>query len=183
MKFNTRYRPELLAFRGITRPHLSCVWLDAEKQRLVATNGHAIVALPCTAEDGDKTGALTPATLRAARARSIRGEAKVKARTKLADTGESIHHRPQVAYPAWTTVIDPGFKRGDAGTVTFGVNPMLLMAIAQASGASMIGNGPLLSLTVKIPEKGKDMIDPILVRLEYGSNAEQAICMPARVDK
>jgi len=55
------------------RPYLNQPWLDVEKQRLLATDGHVLAIIPIKADEldaEDTSGPLTMAAIKAARAKS-----------------------------------------------------------------------------------------------------------------
>lgn len=178
MKFKAKLRPEDIASTDETRRHLTNVWFDKEKSKLVATNGHMIITVPCEAEACDSTGPVPTAALKSARKRKDKKNyARVRLSKRLADDGRALHRRDQgVTYPPYETVF-PSFKKGDKGTVTFGVNPHYLVALLRAAG----GDGtysPLLEITVNVT---KEMLDPIRVVAAYGDRDCEMVVMPGRV--
>ena len=177
MKFDRKYKPDRVASSDYTRTHLTGVYLDVDAKRMVATNGHALIAVPCTPEPGDHEGVLTKETLSDARRDK---KPRVRAKKKLVDTGRAIHRRPQVTFPSWKQVMS-GLKKDGATVVTFGVNPRLLMDIATAAGQSGFRMG--LALTFAVPEAGKEMLDMILVKSAWVGEEFEACVMPMRVGK
>jgi hypothetical protein len=179
MKFNPRLRPEEIASVDVTRRHLCNTWFDKNAGRLVATNGHMIIAVPCEAEPGDTTGPVPKDAIVSARRRKDKeGKSRIRLAKRLADDGKALHRREQnVQYPPWETVIRPGFKQGDKGTVTFAVNPHYLVALARASGGAG-GYSPSVKITVKVTS---EMLDAIIVSASNGDQAVEAIVMPGRM--
>lgn len=177
MKFKANLRPEEIASKDITRTHLTNVWFDKDKKKLVATNGHMIITVPCEPGEGDVTGPVPSEAIKNARRRKLKdGTARVRLGKKLADDGKSLHRREQgVIYPPYETVF-PKFKRGDKGTITFGVNPHYLVALMRAAGST--SRSGLVALTLNITPP---MIDPIRVVAEYGDRECEMVVMPGRV--
>lgn len=178
MKFKAKLRPEDIASTDETRRHLTNVWFDKDKSKLVATNGHMIITVPCWTEPSDVTGPVPSAALKSARKRKDKTNiARVRLGKRLADDGKALHRRDQgTTYPPYETIF-PSFKKGDKGTVTFGVNPHYLVALLRASG----GDGtysPLLEITVNVTPT---MLDPIRVVAAYGDRECEMVVMPGRV--
>jgi hypothetical protein len=173
VKFKAELRPELCASTDMTHPRLEHVYFDKDGARLVATNGHMIISVPCEPEAGDVTGLVPCRALKAARKRRQKGEGRLRLGKKLTDDGNELHRRRDGQFPPYKQVM-PTFKRGDMGTVTFGINPLLLVALARAAGNE--SSHPLVTLTLKITD---EMLDIILVD-PRGSKGVEAAVMPAR---
>ena len=179
MKFDAKLRPEDIASTDETRRHLVNAWFDKATSKLVATNGHMLITVPCEAEAGDVTGPVPTDALKSARRRKDfkTGKGRIRLGKKLADDGKALHRREQnVTYPQYKDVF-PKFKKGDKGTVTFGVNPHCLVALMKAAG----GDGtysPLIEITLNVTPT---MLDPIRVVAAYGNHLAEMLVMPGRV--
>lgn len=180
MKFKANLRPEEIVSKDVTRTHLTNVWFDKAKSKLVATNDHMLITVPCEPGEGDVTGPVPTAAIKQARRRKLKDDmARLRLGKRLADDGTALHRREQdVKYPTWEQVVPP-WKHGDQGTVTIGVNPHYLVALMRAAGDQ--SRRGLVALTFKLPRKGKDMLDPIRVVAEYGDRECEMIVMPGRV--
>jgi hypothetical protein len=173
VKFKAELRPELVAATGMTRPHLEHVYFDKEAARMVATDCHMIISVPCEPETGDVTGLVPCHALKAARKRKMKGLGRLRLGKKLTDDGNELHRRLDGQFPPYKQVM-PTFKRGDKGTVTFAINPMLLVALAKAAGNE--SSHPYVTLTLKITP---DMLGIILVDAR-GCEGVEAAVMPAQ---
>lgn len=177
MKFDPKYMPETCASKDLTCEHLTNVHYDKESGRLVATNGHAIVSVPCEPESFDFGGPIQPEALRESRQRKDRktNKASIRAGKKLLDTGKdgALHRRkqPYVSFPPYKEVF-PKFKRGDKGTVSVTINPSLLCEVRRAMGQDA---RTLLTLTFKADE-------PLSIIAVSASGAPEVVAaiMPGR---
>lgn len=181
MHFDHKYQPELCASKDETRPHICHVEYDMEAKRLVATDGHRMVVIPCTPEDGEASGIITADALKAARkVDKKRHAARVHANGALV-TGQAsdgptfVRPSRDTAFPPWKQVM-PKWKHGTEGTLTIGVNARYIADAAKALGADNVW------LTVKLPEPGKAMLDPILVTTGESEDSDAScVVMPVRV--
>ncbi len=194
MRFDSKYVPELSASTDETRPQLCHVELDVAGKRLLATDGHRLVVIPCEPEAGDVSGPITAVALTAARkhAKAVAkavpkyqrdkhdSRARIHANGSLAVGDESnpgpTFPRPTrdeySAYPPVDKVIPKNMTPGSDGTVTFGINARYLAELAKAMGAENI------QVTVRI----SDALAPVIIRTSEGSSdAPLSVCMPVRI--
>jgi hypothetical protein len=180
MKFHSKYRPELVAGDDETQTRYLYVELDVEGKRMLATNGHCGVIVPCEPEPGDVSGPISHDALKRARktARRVPGpeattEATIAASVTALQAGEVHFIRPDrsgARFPPLDAVMRAEeLAIGAADTWTFGVNARYLAELAQAMGEEHV----LLTVKVGAP------LDPIMVRVEKDPDAI-AICMPVR---
>jgi hypothetical protein len=155
VKIAKRYRPELLVSKGkAANPILTDPYLDAKAERIVATNGHALVALPVETEKDERSRYLACSLLNAARGL---GEPEVPAEIEeqeLVEYGVLWPAAQERTFPDWASLM-PKFRRGDAGTASLALNPTLLRALA---GAMDSGGGVALTFLLTDGEA------PILVQ-------------------
>jgi DNA polymerase III sliding clamp (beta) subunit (PCNA family) len=181
MRFDPKYKPELCSSPDETHPHLTDVEFSVEDRCMVATDGHRLIRVPCQPEDGDTSGAITEAALKAARkaagtAGKRSGDAQLGVNGCYAFPGGTIERQPRSEqFPPWKRVIPANNEVGAEGTVTIALNARYLHEIANALG-SKHGN---VMLTFKAPAKPADAIlDPIVIRAE--SDEAIAVLMPVR---
>lgn len=162
MKVDAKYRPEKCCSRDETRPNLTNPYFDAEEKLLVATDGHALVAVPV--EDGGETsGYVSGAALRAGRRR-----------VKCPPPVEVAVGPKDGTFPAWRQVV-PKVKAGDEGTFTVRLDAKLLADLAEALGDSRV------ELTISAQTKGSragryyDGFGPILVRRAFDPADEREV--------
>jgi hypothetical protein len=177
MKMDKSYKPELCASDDSTRTQLCEPWLDVEKKRLCATNGHMLISVPIETDDVDATGPLPSDALKAARKACGRSASEISLSangTVQIPGGASFPRDKTVQFPPIDQVI-PSYKKGDKGTVTFGVNAHYLATLAKALGSDT----GVIQITIKI-ENGTTL-DPLLVSRDVGHKDEVALVMPCRV--
>jgi hypothetical protein len=173
MRLDTKYKPELCVSKDGTRPNLAACHLAVEDSRIVATDGHMLVSLPCELA-GDTEGPISKEALVAARkfAKKTKQEMlHVGANGKYTLEDGSVLPRTEAPdFPPYKQVI-PSYEEEE--TLTFGINAELLATLQKALGADGV------RVTVKIPRKGEHMMDPILV--ENASDREAiGVVMPFR---
>lgn len=189
MKLSREFKAERCLSTDAYRPHITSAWLDVEAKRLVVTDGHALALIPVDVGPGDRSGPVSAEAVKRIRLSST----TATARRDLVVHGDVMYRRPKnLVHPAGTAEkrksIMPTFKRGDAGTVSFGLSPALLLALSAAMGRPG-DKGRGVCLTVRIPErddKGKQrpMLDGILVTLESDDGDDDhpvGVLMPRRV--
>jgi hypothetical protein len=173
VKINKRYRPELLVSKGKeANPILMDPYLDAKEDRIVASNGHALVALPVETEKGERSRYLACSLLQAARGL---GEPEVPAEIKdqeIVEYGVLWPTPQERTFPDWPSLV-PKFHRGDAGTTTVSLNPRLLKALADAMASS---GG--VALTFQPGDGGPILVQP----LSSPDPDELGLLMPLRAD-
>jgi hypothetical protein len=170
MKIAKWYRPELVVSRDLERPQLTDPYLDAKEERLVATNGHALVALPVETDKAERSRYLSCSLLKAARGL---GDDEVPAQIvdqEVVEFGVLWPAAQERSFPDWQEVV-PKFHRGDKGTATIHLSPRLLSAVSQAMAA---GSGVALTFEVGKPEA------PILVQPLTVDPMELGVLMPLR---
>jgi hypothetical protein len=172
MKIAKHYRPELLVSKGKEpNPLLTDPYLDAKAERIVATNGHALVALPVETEKAERSRYLSCSLLEAARKL---GDDDVPAEIRdqeIVEFGVLWPAAQERTFPAWETLL-PKHRRGDAGTTTITLDAKLLKALADA-----MGTGGGVRLTVQLGEAEA----PILVQPCFGPDPEEVgLLMPMR---
>jgi hypothetical protein len=151
LTIDKKYKPELIASDDITREHICDPYFDASANKVVATNGAALVAVPVKAE-AERSGYITCETFPESR--------KAAKKAKLAEatfTAIGTADRGR-RFMSWRHVV-PATRPGDEGTITIGLDAALLKRLADALGA----NDGRVVLTIAIPEKGRQMLDPIVV--------------------
>lgn len=160
MKMDPRFRPELCASQDDSRYSLLTPWLDPVKKRVVATNGHMLVAVPV--EDVPGHG---------------REEPVGPLQLAMARKGEDFPHvvGAHVKYPAYEQVV-PTFRPGSPGTVTIGLSAEYLRKIAEALGADK--GQVLVTVSVERP------FDPLLVTDAWNGRdlGAYGLLMPVRFD-
>jgi hypothetical protein len=177
---NESCQPERVLSKDAMRPHLANAWLDVKAKRLFATNGNAAVSVPVAVDERDRDGYLPRGVLKA-----MAKGAAATCRLGLAMVGDVIFKRPSVGalkpHPfSSSAVVDDIFVsrvRGQAGTVSIGVNPELLLDLARAMGSRF---GVVLTVDPSKP------LDPIVVTGAGGRGDEpdsvKAVLMPIRFD-
>ena len=79
------------------RYYLKNAWLDVEKKRLIATDGHICAIVPAELEEGDITGPITSEALKNARASKSKS---IEAKGSLVlDNSASYPREPGIKYP------------------------------------------------------------------------------------
>jgi hypothetical protein len=157
------------------------VWLDVEKQRLVATNGNALAVVPVNCDTQDKTGFITVEAIRYARKQNARKQdIQIIAKDRLEILKGPLFPRPTVdeigTYPTWLKVIP---KKSETDLV-IGINPKLLLAVANALGTEQV------ALHFRRTKENKrdaiNKIEPIIVT-SLDTDAEESIgvIMPVRI--
>lgn len=173
MRLSREYKIEKVASKDLTRQHICHPHLDTEKKHIAASNGFVLALVPVEVEPSDQGGAIPSDACKAAR-----GAKHIRADRDLAVCEDVRYVRPGgVQFPPIDQMI-PAFKAGDGGTVTFTITPRLLMELAAAIGQG--GKRGMVSLTVKLPEGGQPMLDPILVKPSDPSDPAMGVLMPAR---
>lgn len=146
MLLSKTYRPDLVVSKDEERPTLNAAHLHVETRRLLATNGHAAVSLPCHPKDGDTSGAVSLDALKHARVVARRKKAEelfVSADDALRteDDAEFVRPVPEGTtepFPDLSPLFD-GLPQREAGrTLTVQVNAALLLKLAKAMGLESV---------------------------------------------
>src|SRR6185369_16327610 len=142
MRIDPRYRPELCVSEDETRYQIMDPFFDAAAGKVVATNGHMMILLPATTEEGEASGYVEPAggSDVAERLRDFAREQARAARRLARDVAELLGP-PKIVpaaddrrFPDWKFVL-PKFQEGDPGTVSVALSAAYLASIAKAIGA------------------------------------------------
>lgn len=188
MKFEARYFPELGVSTDVTRTHLLHVFLDLSEKKLVSTNGHILLVIPCEVEAKDVDGLVSVEAIEYAR-RAAGGGKTISVgcsadklvcrgatfdRPSEGESGKGVH-----AFPPWRSVL-PTYKRGDKGTVTFGVDANYIRQVTRGIG---VGDECFANVVLTLPTGSERMIDPFVVRDSSGNGSEAfAILMPIAME-
>lgn len=161
MKIETKYKPEIIASKDITREYLCDPYLDADAGKVVATDGHRMIVVPAGA-DGDSSGFVSSEAF--VEGRRLAKKAKVfdyviEGREKLSN-GAVYTTEQGRKFPPWKSVV-PEHQPGDEDTVTFGLNARYLKELVDA-----LGGKENVVFTVKVPKHREEMLDPILVQVD-----------------
>lgn len=174
MKIRKWYRPELVVSKGKEpNPLLMDPYLDVKAERLLASNGHALVSLPVEVARGERSRYLACSLLEAARKL---GEDDVPAEIKdqeIVEFGVLWPTAQERTFPDWKSLF-PRFKSGDPGTTTIHLNARLLKALADA-----MGSAGAVALTF---ETGS-LVAPVLVQPLIPAAQELGLLMPLRQDE
>jgi hypothetical protein len=198
MNISRDYEIERVVSKDTSRTHLCHCYLDVEKQRLVACDGHAIAVVPVsglTESPGDcpndESGFVSVDALKAAR----KGTSKRQDHVVMSANGKHVLQngttmpRPVVingmSFPPYEQVL-PKERKTDENMVTFAFNAELLVQLCKAIGADPCN----VSLTIPNPSRDPDamyfdsqlhhvaMLDPIVVE---GKDGAVGVLMPCRV--
>ena len=83
MRINKHSKIESVCSDDKSRPSIQNAWLDAEKGRIIATNGKIMAIVEITTDEGDVTGPITPDAIKAARKEARRSELSIQANGSL----------------------------------------------------------------------------------------------------
>ena len=175
MKFDRDYRPWRAAIRpGNERPHMEHVYLDAENGRLMATDGHMAVIIPCVVEEGDRSGFIPREALLYAR-RKDPGDETVKIDCRDEDVvriGKTCFERPRADQPFPPV---PGIVPKFKAPIRINLDARLLRRLSRVIGATdWVGN---VTLTVEAEDNGSNAF---LVEAYERLGGAQGILMPLR---
>lgn len=175
MKIEKHYRPELVVSKGKdAHPLLTDPFVDVKNERIVATNGHALVALPVTCYPGEASRYLACALLKAGR-KTVEDDVPIEIKDeKILKAGVLWPTAQERTFPDWKKVM-PKFGRGAEGTVTFALNSRLLHQIAEAMGVE----GVCLTIEIAATEENPTAI---LVSPLNKKAREVGLLMPMRAD-
>jgi hypothetical protein len=195
MRLSREYEVDRVVSKDETRPHLCNCFLDVEKQKLVACDGHAMAVVPIVGvgespgeHPNDTTGLVSPASIRAARKLGSKHDPiALSANLKHTLTDGTTMPRPTgngISFPPYEQVL-PGYRKTDENMVTFAFNAELLVQLCKAIGADP------KNVTVTIPNPGRDpaakmfdsqlrhvaVLDPLVVE---GKDGAVGVLMPCR---
>lgn len=135
MIFDPKYQPELIASTDATRPYLIHVELDVTGKRMLATDGHRLVVVPCEPQEHDTSGPVTGEALKGARKFAKRAKqptTALSANGALVYPGVTLERpsRGDAQYPPVDRVIPGEPER----SITISFNPKYLYELALALG-------------------------------------------------
>ena len=185
MRVHNSYKLDACVGVSDTRPALPHVHLDVDKKRLWATNGSALVIVPCEPEEGDTSGPITVEAFKAARKAGQRQKSTtLGANGSLVVPGGATYARPVIEGLPIDRVVPKDMDHGSADTITMGLDVQILADVAKALGTDRV------NLTIRLPldEDGRPdprgaMLAAVLVRPRgyLGFNKERegfAVVMP-----
>jgi hypothetical protein len=184
MRIAVHYKPDAVVSREKDRPHLQHPYLDVAAERIVATDGKRLVTVPVDCDEGEVSGHIASDLLKVAR-KTNRKELVAQIRERREVVPQAIEWPCNVVgeFPAWREII-PGFRPGDAGTITIGVNARLLAGIAAA-----LGTEGQVALTFRLDSidaeaPGRGLEPQILVRSVFApQEGELGVLMPILLDR
>jgi DNA polymerase III sliding clamp (beta) subunit (PCNA family) len=170
MQFNKTHDISGIIAKKDIRAYLTAAHLDVAGKRLVATDGHKLVCIPVTIDEGDTSGPVTAEAIKAAiKATGRTGDAAIACSGSLAVQNGPTFPRPGDLgqFPDFDMIIPKD------GTAQIGVNAEYLAAIQKAAGTKGIG------LQFALNDDGS--IDAnSAVRVHAGGEVI-AVCMPMRL--
>lgn len=188
MKFEARYQPEacvMSTYQG--RPHMEHVWFDADRKRLLATNGHLAIVVPCEVEDDDVSGFVPVAAIEFARNKrdpdDLRPETiELHCREHIECEGATFERpKPEKEFPPVDQASAKG-RRGDPQTVTFAVDARYLYKLACALGGGEVDSGVHVNvlITIKHTDGGDQAVEAMHVEA-LDAGVATASLMPCRL--
>lgn len=211
MLIRKQYKIEKLAAEQDGYRPMRHVMFDADKGRMIATNGHALVSIPVTTQTGDKSGMVSVEAIKAAQKKSKK-ETDQKSRDWRELVGEleceqdelTVTDGPKFKRPKPSDCPDrskPDYEQGNFppyeqvmvshdpeadDVVELGFNVKLLLELAQAMGESGAHMGVKLRFKIHRDKKtGKTSAphDPIQVFVADKGDGEgpEGILMPMRL--
>lgn len=179
MQFDRMYQPELIASKDETRLMLRYVELDVDGKRMMATDGHRAVIVPCDPQGGDASGPLTSDALKAAR-KVRKGTPTIAANgslvvTSIASGASTTYSRPDrlgCEFPPLDKVMPQGLISGTDAHLTCVVNARYLYELAVAMGSPE---------HVRITLSSDDRLAPIVVAPGDPTNGAIAVVMPMKL--
>lgn len=189
MRIGRYYAPEKVSSKDKNRPQLAHPYLDVDAGKVVATNGHSLVAVPVDVDGHDVSGYLAGELLKIARRTCGKDvvEAEIRDRTRIVphDIEWPCNTTTGCTFPDWRKVL-PSFKPGDPGTVTVGVDARLLRQIADAlggeGGVTMTFRLDSVNADKGVSDEGVVLEPQIIVRSRFGRDGEVGVLMPLRLD-
>lgn len=168
MKYDPTVKPETFVSKDATRPHMTRVQLDADAQKLVATDGHRMIVTPIADCADDHSGPIDAAVLVAARKSARKSEPTLAANgcIKLPDGTTYVRPGDASDFPPWQRVMP---KDDSDVKAKVGVNAKYLASIFAAVGdrqVTMLVRGEL---------------DPIEFRVQGDLGETIILVMPMRM--
>lgn len=170
MQFNKSHDLSGIIAKKDSLAYLTAAHLDVAGSRLVATDGHKLVAIPVTIDDGDTSGPVTAEAIKAAiKAAGRNGDAAIACKGSLAVQNGPTFPRPGDLgqFPDFDRIIPK------EGTAQIGINAEYLAAIQKAAGSKWIG------LQFALNEDGS-IAGNSAVRVHCGADVI-AVVMPMRI--
>jgi hypothetical protein len=157
MRFSPKAKPELACSTDPTRHNLHYVYLDTDSSRLVATNGHVLIAEPVVLTREDKAGRVPAAALEAARKAVPKYETHAQLTLNdhaVVPDGPTFPRPDGTTYVDWQRVLPVGDVQF---TVSF--DAKLLLQLVKAAGTTgktaqvtLLVRGPLDPIEVKVAD-------------------------------
>jgi DNA polymerase III sliding clamp (beta) subunit (PCNA family) len=179
VKLSKEYKPEKCVFKQSGR-NISHMYLDQDKERLVATDGHKMVVVQCIADPTGISGLISVDAIKHART-----QAKGKNASVEIECGESLetkgakHDRPEGGFPPYEQVI-PKFE---GPTFKVAINAKYLLEIAQALAST--NNQVELEIPVDPKDPSRNDLSGIRIRAHEtdakGDLHSFGVLMPVRV--
>lgn len=189
MRISKFYKPEACVSKDAERMHLCHPYLDVKRERLVATDGRRMIALPVEVEKGEVSGHIASDLLKVGRKKTGKHEVEYEIRERVRLVPHDIEWPLQAVpdFPDWSAVL-PRYRPGDPGTVTVGLDAALLKGIADALGSdgqvALTFRLDSLNLDMSPQDAAKQGLEPqILVRSTLAREGELAVLMPVRLDR
>lgn len=167
MKFQNNCKIELLA-TDQTRIAISEPYLSGDK--LIATNGRSLVALPVEREESDTDGYISGKALAMARKLAKRDAAQIKAKGCLTQKDGTTMPRDDMGgctYPNWQQCVPK--NPAETHTHVFSFNAKALWEVAQAMGTEVV--------IVRF----QDAHSPIVINGSKSPEGALGVLMPARL--
>jgi len=175
MQFPTNSKLEAIINKSDCRSALVNSFLDTTEEQpyLVATNGHALVALPVTAAT-EEQGYVSPTALKAARKLAKKNDTSdITCNGQLGLSDGTLLPRPSNEecgrFPAWRQVM-PAVDR--PAMIRLGINAALLLQVAEALGQESV----ILEIAAD-----NGALAPITVLPIVKTDARRGVIMPIRV--
>jgi len=191
MKFDAKFHPEDCVMGPYQyRPHMEHVWLDVAGKRLMATNGHLAIVIPCEVEADDVSGFIPVAAIEYARSRRSAdgdrpGEIELNCRERIEAVGAAFDRpKPEKEFPPVDGAAAKQ-RRGDPMTVTFAVDARYLYELACALSGGDVDDRPCANVlvTVKAAEGGDQELCALHVESlnDFADARAVASLMPCRL--
>jgi hypothetical protein len=175
MIIDSKYKLEVCCSKDAFRTALTQPYFDADRSRLLATDGHVLAAIPVTkSSDDEKSCFISGKALHEGRKYVKRWEPVEVLHGCSLPNGLTLPSPDQSEkFPEVDQVI-PRFKYGDEGTCTITFDADLLRLLTQALGTSKV------CLTWQVDEAAphRSPMTPILVTPNESGAKELGVLMP-----
>lgn len=134
-------------------PAIAHAGLDTARSVLAVTDGHYLIEVPVTDIEADTSGPLTAEALSTAVKQTPKSidHVDVKANGSIVTRDGSSFARPDTKFPIYTRVLEKAPKRGERGTLTFGIDAKFLALVAASLGSDRV------AITVSIEDREKSV--------------------------